>query len=194
VTGVQTCALPISDAKAPRDLDAFRQAAEAVFRKHSDPLTLDAVKAYFGEVYWMKGADALDAAKVGGYSGILAAIRERAPSLDFSFASIAEAFRMIEDVMEPVVVPWRANDGDRDAEALLARIAASERPRRDDMRRLQQYIVGIPRKARAEWLVAGVLRPVHPGLGDAVLKLASLALYDSDTGVRLDGTMNDTIV
>ncbi len=168
----------------PKEIEDFWQAARPVLRRHTDPLTLEAVHAYFGELYWQKGEAALDAARVGDYPGILPAIAERAPTLDFPFASIAAAFRMIEDVMEPVIVPWQADPDDREAETLLGRIAAMERPRGSDLRRLQQYTVAIPPKVREEWLARGVLRPVHPDLGDALLRFHDLAHYDEETGVR----------
>jgi CRISPR-associated endonuclease/helicase Cas3 len=177
-----------AEAAPPSELKAFWQAAKSVFRHHDDPLTLDAVNAYFMELYWQKGgAAAFDAATVAGYPGILAAIGERASDLRFPFAGIADAFRMIDEVMEPVVVPWRAGADDRDAEEVLKRIAAMDRPRRDDLRRLQQYTVPIPRKARDDWFAAGVLRRVHAALGDALLRFHSLDYYDPLTGVRLDG-------
>lgn len=166
------------------------QAAKPVLERHADPLDLEAVRAYFAELYWTKGdADkAFDAARVGAYPGILPAISESAGDLSFPFRSIAEAFRMIEDAMEPVVVPWKADTEDRDAEQLLARIAAMDRPRRDDMRRLQQYVVPIPKPARDDWLARGVLTPVHPALGEAMLRFVDDAHYRPQTGVDLEDT------
>jgi CRISPR-associated endonuclease/helicase Cas3 len=61
-----------------------------------------------------------------------------------------------------------------------------DRPLARDLRRLQQYTVPIPPRARATWLAAGVLRPVHPALGDTLLRFDNLAAYDPQTGVRLD--------
>ncbi|MFT0861437.1 CRISPR-associated helicase Cas3' [Ancylobacter sp. G4_0304] len=169
------------------DIKLRWQAAQPVLNKHADPLGLDAVKHYFAELYWQKGdaAEVFDAAKVGAYRGILPAIADSASSLDFPFRSIAEAFRMIDEVMEPVVVPWKVDADDKDAENLLASIAAQELPRTADLRRLQQYVVPIPKTARDEWLLRGVLRPVHPGLGDAMLTFTDLALYLPETGVDL---------
>lgn len=88
--------------------------------------------------------------------------------------------------MEPVVVPWRSGADDDDAESVLNRIAGMDRPLARDLRRLQQYTVPIPPKARQAWLAAGVLRPVHPAVGDALLRFNDLAHYDPATGVQLD--------
>jgi CRISPR-associated endonuclease/helicase Cas3 len=177
-------------AKPPRELEAFWQAARPVLRKCSgddqDLLGLKAVRAYFRELYWQKGDAALDAAKVGQRGGILPAIAERAGTGSFPFAGIAQAFKMIDEVMDPVIVPWRVDEDDHDADGLLARIAGMDRPLKSDLRRLQQYTVSIPPKARAAWLASGVLRPVHARLGDTLLRFEDLAHYDPLTGVGLD--------
>ncbi|WP_204349435.1 hypothetical protein, partial [Stenotrophomonas maltophilia] len=57
-----------------------------------------------------------------------------------------------------------------------------------DLRRLQQYVVAIPKIARDEWLARGVLRTVHPLLDKAMLRFGDLAHYRPDTGVDLAST------
>ena len=99
-----------------------------------------------------------DVARVDGRPGILPAIAERASDGSFPFAAIAAAFRIIDDVMEPVVVPWRTGDNDHDAESVLNRVAGMDRPLARDLRRLQQYTVPIPPRACATWLACGLLR------------------------------------
>jgi CRISPR-associated endonuclease/helicase Cas3 len=173
-------------ATAPRDLKIRWQAAQPVLAKHADPLGLDAVRDFFGELYWRKSEAALDAANVGVLKGILPAIGERAADWAFPFASIAQAFRLIDEAMEPVIVPWRANDEDREAEDLLARIAMQPKPSAADLRQLQQYAVPIPKDRWNDWLARGVLTPVHSGLGDTMLRFADLAHYRPEAGVDLE--------
>jgi CRISPR-associated endonuclease/helicase Cas3 len=175
-----------AEAPTPRDLLLRWQAAQPALAKHADPLGLDAVRDFFGELYWQKSEAALDAAKVGGSPGILAAISERAADLSFPFASIAQAFRLIDEIMESVIVPWRADEADREAEELLARIAAQPKPSARDLRRLQQYAVPIPKDKWNDWLERGVLATVHPALGAAMLRFPDLAHYRPDTGVDLE--------
>ncbi|MGH7069067.1 MAG: CRISPR-associated endonuclease Cas3'', partial [Acetobacteraceae bacterium] len=175
-----------AEAEPPKELRAFWQAARPVLRHHGDPLTLDAVQDYFRELYWQKSDAAFDTARIDGRPGILPAIAERAQDIRFPFSSIAAAFRMIDDIMEPVVVPWRMDADDHDAESVLHRIAGMDRPLARDLRQLQQYTVPIPPRARREWLAADVLRPVHLALGDALLRFDNLDYYDPQTGVRLD--------
>lgn len=170
---------PAGRTAAP-DVRTNVECAEAVFRAGLDPLSLEGVKAYFDQLYWRRGPEAMDAPRLDGARWpILQAIRERR-DLTFDFEKIAAAFRMIDDVQETVIVPF-----DEAAEALLARIAQAERPTATDLRKLQQYAVSIPRKAHGDWLAAGVLRPVHARLGDALLRFDDRAHYRKDTGVDL---------
>ncbi len=83
-------------------------------------------------------------------------------------------------------MPWRATPDDDRAETLLARIAAMDRPLGDDLRRLQAYVVPVPPALRARWLALGRLRPVHPLLEGALLRLDDMAFYDPRTGLRLE--------
>lgn len=176
-----------AEAKPPSEIEGFWQAARQVLRDHHDLLALEAVYAYFRELYWQRGKEAFDAATFEGRPWpILRAIGERAPECAFPFTKIATAFRMIDQIMEPVVVPWRSNPDDDDADTLLKRIAGMDRPRRDDLRRLQQYTVPLPRRTRLELFMARILVPVHDRFGEALLRFEDLAHYDPETGVRLD--------
>jgi CRISPR-associated endonuclease/helicase Cas3 len=170
-----------ADAKPPHVLETFAQAARGVLRIHGDdPLSPQAIHAYFRALYWQKGAEALDALEIGGIRGILAALEDRAKHLTFPFASIAEKFRLIDDVMQPVIVPF-----DADAERHLNALGAMDKPSRQTLRRLQPYIVSIPTRARQYWLGLGVLSPAHPALGDALLKFEDLAHYRAESGLDL---------
>ena len=176
-----------ADAPPPRALETARRAAEEVLRTRDDPLAPDAIRAYFQEVYWRRGEHALDAPQLDGETWpILPALVERATTQAFPFARIARAFRLIDEAMEPVIVPWRAAPDDDRAETLLARIAAMDRPLGDDLRRLQAYVVPVPPALRARWLALGRLRPVHPLLEGALLRLDDMAFYDPRTGLRLE--------
>ncbi len=168
--------------RGPHAMRAAQGEAEGVLARHSDPLTLDAVQDYFRQLYWTKGEAAFDKARLDGKDyPILPALKDRARSLDFPFESIARAFRVIDEAMDPVIVPWDAR-----ARETLARIAAMDRPLAADLRTLQQYVIPVPFAARAEWLACGAIAPVHRTLGDALLAFPDLDLYDSATGVRLN--------
>ncbi len=138
-----------TEVRLAKDIEGLWGATRPVLRQfRQNPNDLEPIRSYFREVYWQKGREALDGAKVGNWVGILPAIKERATELTFPFASIAEGFQMIEDYKEPVIVPWRADLEDRSAEKLLAAIETKSRPSGSDYRRLQQYTVSIlPRYA-----------------------------------------------
>lgn len=178
-----------AEAKPPQVLGAFIQAARKAFRRHPDDvLGLEAVEAYFSELYWQK-AEAMDAARLDGAPyPILPALAETAVGFRFPFATIARAFRMVEDTMTTVIVPWSAGPEDTDARDVLRRIAAMERPLVGDLRRLQHYGVPIPRRARDEWLARGALRAVHPQVGDDLLCFDNDAHYRAATGLDLADT------
>lgn len=168
------------EAKAPRVFKAFWQAARPVLAAQVDPLGLEAVRAYFNELYWRKGPAALDALEVDGIRGVLPAIAAGGKEGRFPFKSLAAAFRMIDDAMVPVIVPVDAEGRD-----LLAAVAAADRPPTPLLRALQGYSVAIPPVARQAWLARGALRPVHPALGDALLTFEDDAHYRPQTGLDL---------
>ena len=170
-----------AEVKPPRDLVPLIDSTEAVFRNGLDPLSLDAIRLYFQTLYWMRGADQMDAGTLDGRPWpILAHLADRAKSGAFDFQTISTVVRMIDDAQETVIVPY-----DDVANEVLARVAAMDRPARDDLRRLQQYAVSIPVRDRDAWLATGVLRAVHPALGEALLRFEDRAHYRDDTGVDL---------
>lgn len=169
------------DHKPPPVVAQFHQAARAVLRQHEDALSLEAIHAYFREVYWQKGEEALDAVDVDGRRGVLPTLAAHASDWRFPFRSLADAFHLIEDAMEPVIVPW-----DETAVRLLRELVHMERPAARHLRRLQQYTVTIPRRARDEWLRRGALGPVHQGLGERMLAFADLAHYRDETGLDIE--------
>lgn len=174
-----------AEAKAPPAFRVFQQAARAVTRKgYDDLLGLDAMRDYFRELYFQKGEEALDATEIeNAPRGVLAALKERAGDWSFPFRSIAEGFRLIDDVMEPVIVPY-----DDEAKQLLIALRSTARPPRALLRKLQQYIVTIPEKARREWLLRGALSAAHPALGESLLSFADDAHYRTETGLDLADT------
>ena len=165
----------------PRDLVPLIESAEEVFRRGLDPLSLDAIRLYFQTLYWRRGAEQMDAGRLEGVRWpILENVAKRATSGAFDFETIDRVFQMIDDRQETVIVPYDAG-----ADAVLRRVAAVDRPARDDLRKLQQYAVSIPQREWKSWLAAGVLRPVHPALGDALLRFEDRAHYREETGVDL---------
>ena len=177
-----------ADHPPPREVKLLAGVSAGVLARFDDPLDLAAVHEYFRQLYWTRGLDAFDDAALDGKRfPILREIAETAPGFGYPFSKIARAFRMIDDAMDAVIVPWRGEGGaDMTAPDLLRRIAAMPRPRMDDLRQLQQYTVPVPPKVRDYWLAAGALQPVHPALGSALLTFNDESLYDPQTGVRIE--------
>ncbi|HWK36950.1 CRISPR-associated endonuclease Cas3'' [Sphingomonas sp.] len=174
---------PIPDMILP-----FYQAAKNVLRGGGeDVLALDAVREYYRWLYWAADYAALDKATLPGGVPfpIMPAIRNTARGLGFPFARIATAFRMIDETMDPVIVPW-----DAEATNAIAAIGSADLPAgalRRLQRKLQQYVVPIPAKARAAMLGTGAAQAIRSDhYGDRFVVLESRSLYDSAVGLRLD--------
>ncbi|WP_051086518.1 CRISPR-associated helicase/endonuclease Cas3 [Methylobacterium sp. WSM2598] len=169
--------------RPPRSLAAFQQAARPVLRDHPDPLGPDAIAAYFRLLYAERGLAELDAAEIDGQAGILAAFGRHGLERGFPFESVARAFRLIDEAMVPVVVPW-----DAEAVQALAEVAGMERPTGEALRRLHPYTVGIPRQVHAGWCATREIVPVSPACGEVLTRFATMDLYDATIGIDLWAT------
>jgi CRISPR-associated endonuclease/helicase Cas3 len=165
------------DRRLPPEIAQRAAAGRAALRRGGDPLSDAAVAAFFAELYTLKG----DLALALDREGIMRDLHDRRSSLDFPFATVGRRFRMIEDAMAPVIVPW-------DQEALALVRALEHAPRIGGIaRRLQPYTVGVPRPVRASLVAAGAVQPVrqddHP---DQFAVLANMGLYRHDVGLTWD--------
>lgn len=188
----RTVLFEAADHKLP---PVFRQPVDAMkdaLRHYGeDPLGLEAVREYYRTLYWAKGDDALDAAKLDGERyPIIAAVKEsfdaRSLKLDTPFASIAAAFHIIEDAMDPVIVPWRGGSDPDEVPKLLAALRLAARPPGVVLRRLQQFTVSVPMRARLAMIASGAVQPVSPDYGDRFVALVADSLYNDQTGLSLD--------
>ena len=114
-------------------------AASGVFRRYDDPLALDAIEDFFREVYWSESAGAQDGLDK---KEILARLEERKGDLLFPFEAIARDFRLIEDGMLPILIPF--DDDARRSEGLETTERVGEVARRSALR-----CPGAARAARA---------------------------------------------
>ena len=170
--------------KTPPIIEAFYQPARAVLRKDwDDPLGLDAVREYYRELYWQKGRAALDAAKLKGENyAILENLARTARELNWPFADIAEAFRMIDDVMDPVIIPF-----DDSVRRDITALEMAPFPPAGVTRRLQRYVVPVPSRVRAAMIACGAVQCIKPEeYGDRFAVLVNESLYDEQAGLRLD--------
>ena len=151
----------------------FRQTADLgamVLRRFPDPLSPDAVEAYFRALYWEKGED-LDK------EGILADLSEGRLRGDFPFSGVSRKFRIIKEESESVIIPWN-----RDTEDVIGKLRHIENPA-FLARRLQRYSVTVPRRTMAVLLASGGIERIH----DTFNVLTNLSLYRADVGLCLEG-------
>ncbi|GGG94693.1 MAG TPA: CRISPR-associated endonuclease Cas3'' [Oceanicaulis sp.] len=177
--------------KVPPMIEAFYTAARPVLRDHQeDVLELDAINEFYKQLYWNQGFKALDRARLpdGERLAIIPAIRAGTPKCNFPFASVAQAFRMIDDTMVPVIIPY-----DGRAEDAIRSLRHAPVPPAGVQRVLQQYVALVPRNARASLLSAGAAEMIRPDdYGDRFVVLSQTRsgdrpeLYDEDLGLRLD--------
>lgn len=179
-----------AERKVPHAILPFYQAARKVLGGTEDPLGLQAVREYYRWLYWGQGYEALDRARLpnGQTISIMREISQTARDLAFPYATIAKAFRLIDETMDPVIVPW-----DDLARAAIASLEHAEFPPAGVQRRLQQYVVPVPSELRARWLADGVLRALRPDdYGDRFVVLAEERpgvlppLYDPEAGLRIE--------
>lgn len=166
----------------PPDLRQYAAAARDVLRQHGDdPISLDAVRMYFKRVYWMRRATELDSAMVGEgdnrQPGILKALSDYAATLDYPFADIAAAFRIIATADVPVIVPYAGVEGVL-TDLRIAKTAGGI------ARRLQQYTVQVPRKERENMIASGVAEVIRqPDFGDQFVIIRNGNMYREDVGL-----------
>ena len=131
--------------RPPPELQQFAEVAEEVLKRHDDPLSLEAVKRYFAALYDRWGGEALDGSAVGlaKHLGIMTAIEKTASNGNFCFADIAQAFRMIESEMLPVIIPEGLHGAPAAPLGLLASLQRVPYPG-GIARQLQPYLVQVP--------------------------------------------------
>jgi CRISPR-associated endonuclease/helicase Cas3 len=128
-----------------------------------DPLTTEQFEAFFREIFWMRGSR-LDK------ENIIDLLRNDV-ELRFSFRAAARKFQLIdESVQAPVIVQFENDE-------LLARLQC-QGPKRWLLRKLQRYVVNLPRYLHSRLLSESAIREIHPGIFMQGLG----ALYHSELG------------
>lgn len=147
----------------------LRQAAQIGQRLISedcpDILAPARFEEFFRELYWLLGKERLDK------HNILKDLQMDDQGR-YSFRSAADKFQLIdESAQAPVIVTY--GDG-----AALIRILEQGKPERWLLRKLQRYVVNLPRYLYSRLLAEGGIREVHPG----IYVQGHKSLYDDDLG------------
>jgi CRISPR-associated endonuclease/helicase Cas3 len=164
-----------AEAQVPPFIDAFYTPARTVLRSHTDDvLSENAIQAYYKALYRQQGYAALDRSILDGNAfPIIPALR--GAGIDFPFRSISDAYRFIDDTMEPVLIPY-----DETARAALYALRHARVPPAGIHRRLQQYVVPIPASLRRAMLAEGLVAPVREDCGERFLSLCADDSYDHE--------------
>lgn len=159
----------------PAELRQYAQAAQEVMRQHEGDLLLpDAIRRYFELLYWQKGSQSLD---VPDLMGLLKESR-----LDgLPMETLATRFRMIDSVQMPVIVPY--DDIAKEALRALEHAEGSV----GLARRLQPYLVQLPRQGFDALYKAGAVAPVAPKKwGEQFMQLMNPDIYSTSFGLSWD--------
>ncbi|MBJ3777936.1 CRISPR-associated endonuclease Cas3'' [Acuticoccus mangrovi] len=157
---------------APPEIKGLVGDLARMAHKHDDLLSPDAITDYFGEVYWRLDSG-IDRERICDM------FRADARGTNFAYRSAAEAYRMIESGMVPVIVPRET-----EAVAAVADLAIADVPSGLLARRLQAHLVQVPPKARIRLLANGHVAFIAPEMrGDQFAVLRTLSFYEEDIGL-----------
>jgi CRISPR-associated endonuclease/helicase Cas3 len=148
----------------------FQRAAnvgEMTAREYSDLLSPGAVRHYFSTLYSFEGRGGLDRKE------LVRRIEENARSLDFPFREVAEDFRLIENVMDSLIIPYNAEAQERIEELRRTDFLAAT------ARKIQKYTIQVPRRTMEALLSSGVVEVIR----DRFHVLVNESLYRDDLGL-----------
>ena len=167
------------DWKPPGELECFASVFRRVARQHQqDLLSLDAVEAYFRELYWQVGELALDKDDL---LGLLKQAREGGLPME----TLAARFRIIQTAMRPVIVPFDPSSGEVVPEVEEALRDLEYAP--GAARKLQPYLVQVPQQGYEALWRAHAIQPVAPErYGEQFVRLVNPRLYDARFGLHWD--------
>jgi CRISPR-associated endonuclease/helicase Cas3 len=170
----------IDGRKPPPELRQNAETAASVLAQLAgrDPLSKEAVAAYFTELLWRKEIAQLDKVDVGErpLRGIMKATSETASGLNFCFADIAQAFNFIKDTMVPVIIPASIKAYEADPDKVMRQIEYGKSAG-GIARAVQRHIVQVPRSARGNMIgkAAHFVRPKE--FGDQFVLLDNADIY-----------------
>lgn len=166
------------DQPVPASLKPLIDAMRSTAGRHDDLLASAAIRDWFDQVYWTRGVERMGQPMVDAF--VFSGRDLGAGHTNFPYRTTAEAYRMIDTTMVPVIV-----GRDDEAQAAIARLNVPEVHLGTIARSLQAFTVQIPDKARALLVQNGHVRFEAPHLrGDQFCVLQTPGLYHEDSGLR----------
>ncbi len=166
----------------PRELKLFAEVFRSIERQYRDDLlAMEAVAAYFRELYFRLGDGRLDR------DDLLGLLKNRAID-DLPLDTLASRFKMIRTTMRPLIVPFVPGHHD-DAPEIAPALRQLEHGEQVHVgtiaRSLQPWLVQVPEQAyRALWQ-ARAIAPVAPDrYGEQFVRLINPRLYDTRFGLH----------
>lgn len=165
-------------AQPPEELAQFAAAFASIERRHTDLFSPEAIRDYFQEVYWQRGANdgksGLDA------KGILTMARMDKSGTNIAYRKIADAFRMIESGMLPVIIPY-----DDHARHWIGKLDVESVPSGQIARELQRSVVQVPLKVRTDLIANGAatVRAADLRADQFVVLTEASRLYTPEVGL-----------
>lgn len=155
-----------------------------------DPQSLDAIRRFFGEVYWREGAG-LDRKKIVDDLKFVGSTSE---ITDFAFREVAQKFRMIESNMVPVIIALTET-----SRKAVDKLNIEGIPSGIIARELQIYVVQVPSKAREFLIRCGHVEFESTALrGDQFAVLKNERLYVPEVGLLWETpeylALEDTVI
>ncbi|RMH89061.1 CRISPR-associated endonuclease Cas3'' [Lysobacter pythonis] len=165
------------DWQPPRELEHQAAVFRAIEPAHRDDLlALDAVEAYFRELYARLGDGRLDR------DDLLGLLRAAAPDT-LPLETLAAKFRLIQTRMRPIIIPFDHDSGERIPEVDEALDDLAFAP--GAARKLQPYLVQVPEQAYDALRQAHAIQPVAPErYADQFVVLLNPRLYDKRFGLH----------
>lgn len=161
------------DHKPPAVFEPFIDAFTRVATQFDDLLSPEAIQRYFQELYWSKGAEALDAKK------ILAAFSIGSGEPHLNYREVAETYRMIESGMMPVII-----NATSEVSGILNKLQSNAASPGKAARELQRFIVPVPPKDFTMLTNMGAVAYHRPDLwADQFAALNREELYSRETGL-----------
>jgi hypothetical protein len=152
-------------------------AAQTVLEQYpEDPLSLEAMQAYFRELYYYQTLGGKEGTRdLTDKHGILRLLNERAREFAFPFETVAQLFEWIQTAAKPVIIGYD-EEARKHLEALRHATSIT-----GIMRKLQPYVVQLYPQEFAAFRQAGEMEEVREG----VFRLTNPdRWYRDDIGVR----------
>ena len=158
---------PIKKFTAAGWVQRTAEIGEMILKTYSDPTSVEAINAYFKKLHMYESLDQKEILKLCEYG---------AARFEFKFEDISNSFKLIENDMYPIVIPY-----DAEAIGIIEKLTASEKSL-NFIRQLQGYTVTVYEKEFKQMLSKNVIKLVS----DKFYILCELNKnYSSDTGLKL---------